>query len=206
MLHLLLSLLCVAVATGVRAVEPSFSPKISIKNESKRILFFQVTLMKGAQLFCHIEPQNINTDLDVVPRTLYFVPVEQGFDPAQAALLFDAKASKPNPLDLPKTEPWCIIDNTKQTSDTCWSRSAYDASKGRVSELYMISSCTNPLVTQALIEQAQREQKDIVVTIRDGQWQVFVGTVELVTRRGFFGSVYYNIQQFFRSLFGRSKS
>jgi|GEM_PF-2862060 len=218
MLYLLFSLLCVVSVTCAHAIEPTFSPKIIIKNESSRIIFFKANLMRGAQSFFHIEPKNMNVDLDVMPRALYFVPVEQGFEPAQAALLFDANATKPTPRSFAKIEPWCIIDDKKHTSDTCWSRPAQGTSKGMIEERYMISSCTNPLVTQAIIKQAQQEQKDIIVTIRDGESQVFVGTAELVGRsgvaskltdtaggQGFFESVYQRVKNFFSPLFGKSK-
>lgn len=193
-----LLLLCVAVATGVHAVEPNFMPKISIKNESKRILFFKAT-RKSGDLFFSIEGHSTDIDLQTL-LTLCFIPVNKGFDPVESKKNFDL-INAPLTTNAQRTIPvipWCIIDPNAQWLEGSWSEPASGP------EPFFISR-TSPLMSMQDIEAAKRQQKDIVVTIKDGRTQLFTGSVELVSRRGFFGSMYYNVQQFFRSLFGRSK-
>jgi len=192
-------LLCVAVATSAYAVEQNFSPKITTKNESKHILFLKATRKTG-ELFFSVERHSKDIDLETL-LTLCLIPVNKGFDPAQAKKNFDL-INAPLTTNAVRTLPmipWCIIDPNKQWLEGSWS----EAPSGP--EPFFISR-TSPLMSMKDMQAAKSQQKDIVVTIADGRTQLFTGTVELVTRRGFFGSAYYNIQQFFRSPFGRRTS
>ena len=96
-----------------------------------------------------------------------------------------------------KFGPWCLIDSESTSDENCWMDKPHHHNR------LLGVPCTSPLITRSIIDRATIEHNDIVVTIKKGESQEFVGSVELTTRRGYLSGIWHSTTSFIGSFFGR---
>ena len=129
------------------------------------------------------------------PKIFYSLPQGHSHKSSHTILYLSKNATLRH--DTIQTTGWCLIDESKSASQECWS----NITDGR--EIYRKSPCLSPLITQEHIATAQREHKDIVATIEDGNSQEFVGSVKFIPAHGYLGGIWHGTKSFVGSFFGR---
>jgi hypothetical protein len=168
-------LLAASLVMGTLSAE-EFTPRITIVNNTGKHVWLR------RQKLAFSVPKNKQKTFYHKPHNLY-LSVE----------------NKDASIDLIFNNTWCIIDPNPMfpNDENCWVKDPEGI------EPYRQPSCSNPLITQEHIATAQRERKDIVATISDGNTRPISGAVEYVERRGYISSIWHSTKSFVGSLFGR---
>lgn len=168
-------MLAAGLVMGALSAE-EFTPRITIVNNTSKHLWLRMEKLAFSL------SQNTQKTFYHKPHRLY-LSVEK----------------KEASIDLIFKDTWCIIDPHPMfpNDEHCWVKDPESI------ELYRQPSCPNPLVTQEHIATAQREKKDIVATISDGNTRPISGSVEYVDRRGYIESIWHSTKSFVGSFFGR---
>jgi|SRR5579872_1230725 len=162
-----------------------FEPTITIKNNSsKHLSLYIFDFINGKPIAAKSNPYGLPKDHE---RTFHQKRVNMFYLSEDSTLSYD---------DI-KAKGWCLVDSRSNSAEKCWS----NRTDGK--EIYRISPCSSPLITQAHMHQAEREHNDIVASISTGESQPLVGSVELVPRRGYLGSIWHSTKSFVGSFFGR---
>jgi hypothetical protein len=198
---------------SAHAKDDIFFPSLTIKNESKHILFmrgFSEWHRPTMSVLFDVQPGKEYQAIEV-PSNLYFVQVDKNFDSVKESQRFEGSVPKslPVPGDYGSDKPWCLIDTKKQFREGAWENDP----SGH--EPFWVSPVETPLISAQDIEAAQKARRGIVFTIKEGSSQMFIARVNYVnvtpqytiddsTQPGFLESMYERMRIFWRSLFGRS--
>jgi|GEM_PF-1741871 len=190
-------LLSLSLVISTLIAEEEFVPKVTIKNESSKTLYFYSLHAIDVQ----------DGGVFKIPERYTFVlePKREITYDILPVMVYVSSDESRNPKTL-----WPVIDRTKNTYDECWYNLPINELKGPFDTYsygpYRESPCTNPLIYNRFINKGIVRQQDLKAYIFDGESQEFSASIYRVFRGGVWAEFKYNLKLLFQELFGTKKS